>query len=59
MKFLLLCFFSVLVFANNLKHISVQLNWKNQFEFAGFYVAKELGKDLMLLLKSIEMVSIS
>ena len=25
------------------KHISVQLEWKHQFEFAGFYAAKEKG----------------
>lgn len=29
--------------ANNLEKISVQLLWKHQFEFAGFYMAKEKG----------------
>ena len=28
---------------NDLKTISLQLKWKHQFQFAGFYMAKELG----------------
>ena len=28
---------------NSVEKISVQLNWKYQFEFAGFIVAKEKG----------------
>ncbi|MCK9337629.1 MAG: ABC transporter substrate-binding protein [Arcobacteraceae bacterium] len=38
--------FQVFLFANNnknLQNISVQLLWKHQFEFAGFYIAKEKG----------------
>ena len=38
--FLLLISF---VYSNELTPISVQLKWKHQFQFAGFYVAKELG----------------
>jgi len=29
--------------SNSLKKVSVQLNWKHQFEFAAFYMAKEEG----------------
>ncbi len=29
--------------AHDLKKVSVQLQWKNQFEYAGFYIAKEKG----------------
>lgn len=29
--------------AEDLKKVSVQLLWKHQFEFAGFYMAKEKG----------------
>ena len=36
--------FGISSFANsNLKKVSVQLEWKHQFEFAGFYAAKEKG----------------
>jgi ABC-type nitrate/sulfonate/bicarbonate transport system substrate-binding protein len=31
------------VFANDLQYVRVQLEWKYQFEFAGFIAAKELG----------------
>ncbi|QOG12898.1 ABC transporter substrate-binding protein [Arcobacter sp. FWKO B] len=55
MKKILLAFFifKVLLFANsneNIQKVSVQLLWKHQFEFAGFYVAKEKGyyKDIGL-----------
>lgn len=41
-KSLLLLLFSTLLFANTQK-ISVQLEWKHQFEFAGFYAAIEKG----------------
>ncbi len=36
--------------ADDLKKVSVQLEWKHQFEFAGFYMAKEKGfyKDIGL-----------
>lgn len=29
--------------SSNLKHVSVQLKWRHQYQFAGYYVAKELG----------------
>ena len=37
--------FVVSIFANGvpLEKVSLQLNWKHQFEFAGFYMAKEKG----------------
>jgi len=46
--FFLLYFFTTALFA--LDKISLQLLWKHQFEFAGFYIAKEKGyyKDLGL-----------
>lgn len=31
------------LYSNELTPISIQLKWKHQFQFAGFYVAKELG----------------
>ena len=34
---------STFLYSDNLKPISVQLKWKHQFQFAGFYMAKELG----------------
>ena len=38
----MLVFSFICVFANNgLKEVSLQLLWKHQFEFAGFYMAKE------------------
>ncbi|QOG11487.1 ABC transporter substrate-binding protein [Arcobacter sp. FWKO B] len=49
----------VLLFTNlfSKQEISVQLLWKHQFEFAGYYVAKELGfyaeKDLNVEIKEI------
>lgn len=41
---------SSFLYSNNLKPISIQLKWKHQFQFAGFYMAKELGfyKDIGL-----------
>ena len=41
---------STFLFSNDLKPVSIQLKWKHQFQFAGFYMAKELGfyKDLGL-----------
>ena len=38
------------LFSNELKKVSIQLKWKHQFQFAGFYMAKELGyyKDIGL-----------
>jgi ABC-type nitrate/sulfonate/bicarbonate transport system substrate-binding protein len=40
---LVLISISVLLSANNNKKIILQLNWLNQFQFAGFYMAKEKG----------------
>ncbi len=41
--FIILSFFISSLDAKELKHISLQLNWKYQFEFAGFIAAKEKG----------------
>ncbi|XPV83209.1 MAG: hypothetical protein ACNI22_04850 [Halarcobacter sp.] len=47
MKFLLnfyLYFFILLVSSNAKKEkISIQLDWLHQFQFAGYYIAKEKG----------------
>ncbi len=51
---LLLCFLPCSAYGNTstdtLKDVSVQLDWKNQFQHAGFYIAKEKGyyKDIGL-----------
>jgi len=39
------CIFTVSLIAKGtpLEKVSLQLNWKNQFEFAGYYMAKEKG----------------
>lgn len=42
-SFLVLVFFSSTLFANENKQVNLQLQWKHQFEFAGFYIAKEKG----------------
>jgi len=34
---------SKIAFSNDLNEIVINLGWKHQFEFAGFYAAKELG----------------
>ena len=41
----ILCFlvFNVVLFAENLKPITLQLSWKNQFQFAGYLIAKHKG----------------
>lgn len=39
----LIFLFSINLFAKNLKEVSLQLHWKHQFEFAGYYIAKEKG----------------
>jgi len=47
--FFLLLFLSNILFSkDSLKNVSVQLSWLHQFQFAGYYVAKEKGfyKDL-------------
>ncbi len=40
---LLIAIFSATLIANDNQKISLQLLWKHQFEFAGFYMAKEKG----------------
>lgn len=42
-SFFILLFLSSTLFANENKQINLQLQWKHQFEFAGFYIAKEKG----------------
>lgn len=44
LKFIIIIFllFSTQLFAQN-KKVTLQLIWKHQFQFAGFYMAKELG----------------
>ncbi|MEA3521822.1 MAG: ABC transporter substrate-binding protein [Campylobacterota bacterium] len=48
--FLLIIFFTLHAKEDKLEPITLQLQWKHQFEFAGFYVAKEMGyyKDIGL-----------
>ncbi len=41
--FIALLLLSTLLFAKALEPVTLQLLWKNQFQFAGFYVAKEQG----------------
>lgn len=42
--FLYLIFLPILLIANeHLEKISLQLSWFNQFQFAGYYIAKEKG----------------
>ena len=53
LNLVLLLSYSISIFANDnipLKKVSVQLEWKHQFEFAGFYTAIEKGyyKDIGL-----------
>ncbi len=43
-KILLLCILCISsLVAQPLKKVTLQLQWKHQFEFAGFYAAKEMG----------------
>ena len=42
-KLLLVILFFSFLNASNLQKTSVQLMWLDQFEFAGFYIAKEKG----------------
>ena len=46
----LLIFFTSSLYSTNLKKITIQLSWFDQFQFAGYYMAKEKGfyKDLGL-----------
>lgn len=55
MKYLLLFIISITLFATE-ERISVQLAWKHQFQFAGFYMAKEMGyyKDVGLDVEILE-----
>ena len=56
-RFLLLLFSIVLIAqSSDLEHIKLQLKWKNQFQFAGYYMAKEKGfyKDVGLDVDIIE-----
>ncbi len=39
----LIALFSSLLFAKNLEKVSIQLQWLDQFQFAGYYIAKEKG----------------
>ena len=41
--FRIILFLSLFIYANGAKKVSIQLQWKHQFEFAGFYIAKEKG----------------
>jgi len=41
--FIIICLFSLSLFSNDLKKVSLQLSWLNQFQFAGYYMAKEKG----------------
>lgn len=57
--FIILSIITTNLFSNEqLKNIKVQLQWKHQFEFAGFYMAKEKGfyKDIGLDVDLIEFV---
>ena len=40
---LIICFFTVSLLADTLQKVSLQLSWFNQFQFAGYYIAKEKG----------------
>src|SRR5574344_108193 len=40
-KIFLLLFLITSIFSNNLQKVSIQLMWLDQFQFAGFYIAKE------------------
>jgi signal transduction histidine kinase/CheY-like chemotaxis protein/ABC-type nitrate/sulfonate/bicarbonate transport system substrate-binding protein len=53
---LFLTLFLSTVFAQNLQKVSLQLEWKHQFEFAGFYAAIEQGyyKDVGIELEMFE-----
>ena len=41
--FIILLFIQVLHASKDLKKVTIQLSWFNQFQFAGYYVAKEKG----------------
>ena len=58
MHFIVKLFFILLlssyIFGNNLKPITLQIQWKYQFQFAGFIMAKEKGfyKNIGLVITS-------
>jgi len=41
--FIFLLFFNVSLYANELQKVTLQLSWFDQFQFAGYYIAKEKG----------------
>lgn len=43
LRFLLLLLLFTSLYADSLEKVSLRLQWKHQFEFAGFYIAKEYG----------------
>ena len=44
LKFLVILFFlSITLFSDELTKVTLQLKWRNQFQFAGYYMAKEKG----------------
>jgi diguanylate cyclase (GGDEF)-like protein/PAS domain S-box-containing protein len=40
---LIMVLFSIFLFAQDATKVTLQLNWLNQFQFAGYYIAKEKG----------------
>ena len=42
-KLIFLLLFTTSLYCDNLKKITIQLSWFNQFQFAGYYMAKEKG----------------
>ncbi|PKI79962.1 histidine kinase [Malaciobacter halophilus] len=42
-SYLILLLYSLNLFAKELEKVSLQLSWFNQFQFAGYYIAKEKG----------------
>jgi len=42
-KIFIFLLLSITLFANTLKDVTIILPWKHQFQFAGYYAAKELG----------------
>jgi len=52
-KIILILLFATLLFSSNTRTVSVQLEWKHQFEYAGFYAAIKQGyyKDIGLHVK--------
>ncbi|NWF65895.1 MAG: ABC transporter substrate-binding protein [Campylobacterales bacterium] len=52
----LIAFLTIFAFADELKHVKLQLRWLHQFQFAGYYMAVEKGfyKDMGLDVEIIE-----